>query len=87
PRLASANTVSSVLSQLAQAGGIALGATVVRIVGGTGTGADGSAGAMDPMLPYPVAFAVAAALRILPRAGALRLDPRAGAHVSARPRR
>jgi len=79
PRLASANTVSSVLSQLAQAGGIALGATIVRIVAGTGP--------VDPMLPYTVAFAAAAVLLVLPLAGALRLDPGAGAHVSARPRR
>ena len=79
PRLSSANTVSSVLAQLAQAGGIALGATIVRIVAG--------AGPVDPMLPYTVAFGVAAVLLLLPLAGALRLDPRAGAHVSARPRR
>jgi EmrB/QacA subfamily drug resistance transporter len=76
--MSDANTLSSTLSQVAAALGIAVGAVTVRV-------ADRLLGpAALPTWPYAVAFAVLAGLMVWPLVEVLRLHRRAGDEVAGR---
>jgi hypothetical protein len=78
-QLPSANAVSATLVQLATAAGIAVGALLLRVFGGSGFWA---AAAGDPAAPYRAAFVAIAVLMLLSTVDSLALPRHAGAEVS-----
>lgn len=75
-QLTSANTVSATLVQLATAGGIAVGALLIRVFEGL------SAMPQDPAWPYRGAFLAMAVIMLASTADSLLLSRHAGAEVS-----
>ncbi|WP_417235257.1 MFS transporter [Arthrobacter sp.] len=78
PRMTSANTRSSTVSQLASGLGVAVAALLLQAAAGADGLPDGG------LVRYQLAFVVMAAFTLLPLAGALRLESGAAAHVAGR---